>query len=70
MKAPADWRDKDGRSWLSAIPSTTAPGLAVFAYEHGMKADDSFSWQTLLNKGADLLASLLCWIEGKKVRVF
>ena len=64
---PGDWHDNTGKSWLRAIPTTAAPGLAVLAFQHDVKALKNFSWQALLSQGEVFLTSLLQLIEDEKV---
>jgi hypothetical protein len=53
------WSNGDGGIWLKSIPPTSAPDIAVYCFEHGVRADEAFSWKALFDQGADLLDELI-----------
>jgi hypothetical protein len=54
-----NWSNGDGGIWLSTIPPTSAPDIAVYCFEHSLRADDELLWTTLFDKGAELLDELI-----------
>ncbi len=62
------WSNGDGGIWLSSIPPTSAPDIAVYYFEHGIRPDDEFSWKILFDQGADLLDELIKLGDVAEVR--
>jgi hypothetical protein len=73
------WSNGDGGIWLTSIPPTSAPDIAVYSFEHGIRPDEDFSWQSLFDQGAELLDVLIklgdvaevcvCSAGNKRVRI-
>ncbi|KAF8850760.1 hypothetical protein BDZ45DRAFT_184971 [Acephala macrosclerotiorum] len=55
----ASWSNGDGGIWLTSIPPTSAPDIAVYYFEHDFRADEDFSWKVPFDRGADLLDELI-----------
>lgn len=63
------WSNGDGGIWLTAIPPTSAPDIAVYSFEHGIRPDEDFSWQTLFDQGAELLDGLIKLGDVREVMI-
>lgn len=44
-------------------PTTSAPDIAVYCFEHDLRAGDELLWTVLFNKGAELLDELILLSE-------
>lgn len=53
-------------SWFDAIPSATAPGLGVYAFQYGMNVSNNFAWEGLLSQGKVFLTELQRLIADEK----
>lgn len=53
---------------MSSIPPTSAPDIAIYCFEHNLRADDDFSWKALFDQGAELLDELINLGEDGKAR--
>lgn len=56
---PEDWVDSKGTSWLRVILSQSASERVLYTFDHAIGDSEAFSWQSLLDKGNDLLTCLL-----------
>lgn len=56
---PEDWIDSNNRSWLRTILAQSASDRALYAFDYTLPASETFSWQSLLDQGDDLLTCLL-----------
>ena len=65
--APQDWLDNTGRPWLRDFPLSTAAGLVVCSFNHGLRPSDEFSWEVLLDHGGRLLTAITRFLEGDGV---
>ena len=54
-----NWSNGDGGIWLTSIPPTSAPDIAVYCFKHDLHADDEPLWTTLFDNGAELLDGLI-----------
>ena len=53
---------------MTSIPPTSAPDIAVYCFEHDLRADDELLWTILFDKGAELLDELIRLGESEEVR--
>lgn len=60
------WQNGDGGMWLKSMPPTSSPEIAVYSFEHNIKPDDSFSWNSVFESG-DRLFRELTELTGKDV---
>ncbi|BDD64229.1 hypothetical protein MAP00_009067 [Monascus purpureus] len=58
------WQNGDGGMWLKSMPPTSSPEIAVYSFEHNIKPDDSFSWNSVFESG-DRLFRELTELTGK-----
>ena len=65
---PEKWQDDTGEQWFEAIPATIAPGMAVFAFPHGLSPSDTHLWQKIIEAGDFFLRDLFWLIEHEKVK--
>ena len=64
---PEDWIDSKNRSWLRTILAQSASDRALYAFDYTLPASETFSWQSLLDQGDDLLTCLLELAEVENV---
>lgn len=62
------WSNGDGGIWLTPIPPISDPNVAVFSFNHDLTVDDSFSWNALYDRGAELLDELVELAQDDEVR--
>lgn len=62
------WSNGDGGIWLSSVPPTTNPNIAIYCFEHELRPDDSFSWNGIFEQGAELLDELIKLGGDEEVR--
>jgi hypothetical protein len=55
-------------SWFKTLSAESVPSASTFLFEHGIVADEDFTWFDLFDKAADLLDDLLQVIEVDEVR--
>jgi len=56
-------------TWLQSLKTTAMPHTALFCFEHGLVADDSFSWKKLFDEGGELLDALVKLRENEEVNL-
>ena len=64
---PELWQDENARQWLRNIPSSMAPGLAVFVFDSQLTDPGASAWSTVLDNGKIFLNELLHLISNEKV---
>lgn len=53
--------------WLQTIVAENASDRALYTFDYGLPASETFSWQSLLDQGNNLLTCLLGLTEAEKV---
>ena len=66
--SPETWGKSSGDPWLQALLLNAAPNASILCFDHGMSSDETFSWQKLVESGADVLNTLLKLREDETVR--
>ena len=67
---PDKWQDDTGAKWLETIDDkigAEAPGLAVYAFSHGLNASDHDLWESLLRSSGTFLNDLMPTLREHKV---
>ncbi|KAI9775352.1 MAG: hypothetical protein M1839_001268 [Geoglossum umbratile] len=68
--SPETWGKSSGKPWLESLLLNAAPNASILCFDHGLSKDDAFSWQRLVDSGADLLDNILKLREDESVQEF
>jgi hypothetical protein len=69
IKAPQpSTRTEADVSWFKTLSAESVPSASTFLFEHGIVAEENFTWFDIFDKAADLLDDLLQVIEVDEVR--